>query len=203
MFNANVNDYMNNFFLYDSATGQLELNTPEILLVKEFEALLDAERNKCKQDPKGIYKLRAFREFRYIYLAIHWNSPYADYFAKDRHEEALKDAEMTEEEFEDPLFRAACRKFKELQDSNRSIRLLQAARITVDRCINYFETVDPQERDEINFKPIYKMKDIQSELSNLNKVHEALVILESQVKKELSESTSLRGNVEDGYTPSF
>lgn len=192
---------MNNFFVYDN--GSLELNTPEVLLIREFEALLDNDRNKCEDDPDGKYKLRAFREFKYIYLAIHWNSPYADYLSKDRHEEALKDAEMTEDEFNNPEFRAACRKFQELQESNRSIRLLNAARLTVDRCINYFATVDPQERDELTFKPIYKMKDIQTELANLNKVHESLIQLESQVKKEIAEVTSLRGNVEDGYQPNF
>lgn len=194
---------MNNFFVYDNANGNVELNTIEILLVREFSALLDSERNKCQEDPEGKYKLRAFREFKYIYLAIHWNSPYADYLNADKHEEALKDAELTEEEWNDPIFRAACRKFKELQESNRSIRMLTAARLTVDRCINYFENVDPQERDEVTFKPIYKMKDIQAELSNLNKVHESLVQLESQVKKEIAETTSLRANAEDGYLPNF
>lgn len=194
---------MNNFFIYNGNTGTIELNTPEILLVREFAALLDSERNKCDSDKEGKFKLRAFREFKYIYLAIHWNSPYADYYAQDKHQESLKDAEMSEEEFNDPLFRAACRKFKELQDSNRSIKLLEAARITVDRCIQYFLTVDPLERDEVTFKPIYKVKDIQAELSNLNKVHESLVQLESQVKKELQEASSLRGNAEDGYLPDF
>ena len=194
---------MNNFFIYNGNTGTIELNTPEILLVREFAALLDSERNKCDADEEGKFKLRAFREFKYIYLAIHWNSPYADYYAQDKHQESLKDAEMSEEEFNDPLFRAACRKFKELQDSNRSIKLLEAARITVDRCIQYFLTVDPLERDEVTFKPIYKVKDIQAELSNLNKVHESLVQLESQVKKELQETSSLRGNAEDGYLPDF
>lgn len=192
---------MNNFFVYDN--GNLELNTPELLLIKEFQDLLEPSRNKCKDDPKGIYHLRAFRELKYIYLAIHWNSPYADYLNADKHEESLKDAGLTEEEWNDPLFRAACRKFKELQESNRSIRLLNAARLTVDKFITYFENVDPEERDEQTFKPIYKVKDIMTEINTLNKVHESLIQLEAQVKKEISEVTSLRGNVEDGYMPKF
>lgn len=192
---------MNNFFVYDN--GNIELNTPELILVREFEALFDAERNKCKEDPKGQYKLRAFRELKYIYLALHWSSPYADYFNQDKHEEALKDAELTEEEWNDPVFRAACRKFKALQDSNRSISLLNAARLTVDKFINYFTNIDPEERDETTNKPIYKVKDIMAEINTLNKVHESLVQLESQVKQEISESTSLRGGAQDGYTPEW
>jgi hypothetical protein len=55
---------------------------------------------------------------------------------------------MTEEEFNDPDFRAACRKFKELQESNRSIRLLQAAQRMADKFIDYFDFVDPTEIDD-------------------------------------------------------
>jgi hypothetical protein len=58
--------------------------------------------------------LRAFREFTYIWLAIDWNSLYKDYSIPERHKEALKDGEITEEEWEDPTFRAACRKYRDL-----------------------------------------------------------------------------------------
>ena len=66
-------------FVYNNATGELELNEPEVLLLREFNALWEKDRNKCKEDPTGEKLLRAFREFQYIYLAIHWNSPLRDY----------------------------------------------------------------------------------------------------------------------------
>lgn len=50
---------MTDIFLYDNATGSLKLNLHEILLVKEFEALWDIERNKCPEDKTGIKRLRA------------------------------------------------------------------------------------------------------------------------------------------------
>ena len=34
-------------------------------------------------------------------------------------------------------------------------------------------------------------------------LHEELVLLESQVKKEISESSSIRGGAVDGYMPNF
>ena len=194
---------MNNFFVYNNQSGIVELNGPDLLLIKEFAALMDAERNKCKDDPKGEYKLRAFREFTYIYLAIHWNSPYKDYLERDRHEEALKDANMTEEEFNNPEFRAACRKFKTLQESHRSIRLLKAAEIMADKFIDYFMNVDPEERDPLTGKPIWKIETMQKEIANLHKTHEELVILEGQVKREITESTSIRAGAEDGFHPTF
>lgn len=188
-------------FLYDNVKNILELNAPEILLVKEFNELMKSDRNKCKSDPKGIHKLRAFREFQYIYLAIDWQSPYSDYPEQERHQEALKDSNITEEEFNNPEFRAACRKYRVLQESNRSIKLLHAAQNAVDKFADYFNNVDPEERDPQTNKPIYQVKNIMTEMSNISKVNEELSILENQVKKQLSETSNIRGGAEDGFIP--
>lgn len=194
---------MQKIFQYDNVTSRVELNVPEILLVREFAALMGNERNKSKSDPKGEYKERAFREFTYIQLALAWDSIYADYPEQERHQEALKDAKLTEEEWNNPEFRSACRKYKEIQDQTRSIKMLKAAQNTVDNFIDYFNTVvDLNERD-INGKPIFKTKDVISEISNLHKVHEELQILESNVKKEIAEASTIRGGAVDGFLPNF
>lgn len=192
---------INKIFEFDNSRGVVELNVPEILLVKEFSALMGNERNKCSEDKTGELKLRAFREFTYIWLAIDWQSIYSDYSEQERHKEALKDSNLTEEEFNNPEFRAACRKYRDIQGSNRSIKMLKAAQNTVDNFIDYFNTiVDLNERDQSG-KPIFKTKDVISEISNLHKVHEELKTLEGQVKKEMAEKTSLRGGAISGYTP--
>ncbi len=188
-------------FQYDNVNSRIELNVPEILLIREFEALMEDERNICKEDPKGKYHLRAFRELKYIWLAIDWQSIYADYSEQERHREALKDSSITEEEFNDPTFRAACRKYRKMQDETRSIKLLQAAQNTVDKFIDYFNNVDPEERDTITGKPIYKVKDIMAEISSLSKVNDELKTLEGQVKKEIAETSVLRAGAVDGFTP--
>lgn len=192
---------MNNFFSYDDTTGQVQLEDPSILLVKEFDDLMDVKRNKCPEDKTGKQKLRAFKEFKYIYLALHWLSPYKDMLERERHELAIQDSGLTEEEFNDPVFRAACRKFKELQESNRSIRLLQAAQRMADKFIDYFDFVDPTETDRQTGKPLFDVTKLQAQIANLHKVHEELLILEDQVKKEISEKSSIRGDAEDGYLP--
>jgi hypothetical protein len=66
-------------FQYNDRIGKVELAVPEILLVAEFSELMKDARNKCTEDTTGKLKLRAFREFTYIYLAIDWLSPYADF----------------------------------------------------------------------------------------------------------------------------
>ena len=188
-------------FLYDNGNNRVELNVPEILLVKEFKDLMECKRNICKEDPKGQYGLRAFREFTYIWLAIDWKSIYSDYSEQERHEESLKDSGITEEEFNDPLFRAACRKYRNIQDSNRSIKLLKAAQNAVDNFIDYFNSVDPLERDPVTGKPYYKVKDIMVEMSTLSKVLNELQTLEGMVKKDLTDQSNMRGGVTEDFDP--
>lgn len=186
-------------FQYNNANGSVELNTPEIILVKEFEALMRDERNITEQDKTGKFKSKAFREFTYIYLALDWQSPYADYPEQERHQLSLQDAKMTNDEFNDPEFRAACRKFRDIQNQTRSIRLLKAAQETVDKFMDYFHNIDPEERDPLTGKPIFKVKDIMAEISSLSKVQDELNTLEQMVKKEMAESSQLRGGYEDGF----
>lgn len=190
-------------FQYNNANGTVELNTPEIILTDEFRELMSDERNISSSDKSGRFKERAFREFTYIYLALDWQSPYADFPAQEKHAMAMKDAKLTEEEWNDPSFRAACRKFKSIQESTRSIRLLQAAQETVDKFMDYFHNIDPEERDQLTGKPIFKVKDIMAEISSLSKVQEELNTLENMVKKEIQETSSLRGGYVEGYTPNF
>lgn len=192
-----------NIFQYDNVNNRIELNVAEILLVKEFAELMNKTRNICKADPKGTLGLRAFREFTYIWLALDWKSIYADYTEQERHQEALRDSGLTEEEFNNPEFRAACRKYRTIQESNRSIKLLQAAQNTVDKFIDYFNNVDPEERDPATGKPIFKVKDIMTEISSLSKVHDELLVLEGIVKKQLSEHSQIRGGAVDGFMPNF
>lgn len=190
-----------NIFQYDNVRNRIELNLPEILLVKEFAELMKNARNICSEDPKGQLGLRAFREFTYIWLAIDWKSVYADYSEQERHKEALNDSGLTEEEFNNPEFRAACRKYRDIQESNRSIKMLKAAQDTVDNFIDYFTTiVDFSERD-INGKPIFKAKDVAAEITQLSKINDELKTLESQVKKEFQETSTIRGGAIEGFIP--
>lgn len=183
-----------NVFLYDNARNRIELNDPEILLVKEFKKLYDRDKTKDKS--------KLFRELTYMFLAIDWKSPYVDYTEQERHEEALSDASLTEAEFNDPDFRAACRKYRALQDSNKSIQLLSAAENAADQFIDYFNNiVDLNERDPNTGKPVFQAEKVMKEMSMLNQVHEQLTILKDQVRKELSATSSIRAGGIEGFNP--
>lgn len=182
-----------NVFIYDNGNNRLEINEPEILLIKEFKALSDRDKTKNKS--------RLWKELTYIYLAIDWKSLYNQYSEQERHQEALADSGITEEEFNDPLFREACRKYKSLQESNKSIKMLKAAMNAADQFIDYFtDIVDLNERD-ISGKPIFTAEKVMKEVGMLNKVHEELITLENRVKKELAEKSTLRAGAIEDFDP--
>ena len=182
-----------NVFTYDNGNNRLEINEPEILLIKEFKALSDRDKTKNKS--------RLWKELTYIYLAIDWKSLYSQYSEQERHQESLSDSGITEEEFNDPIFREACRKYKALQDSNKSIKMLKAAMNAADQFIDYFtDIVDLNERD-VNGKPIFTAEKVMKEVGMLNKVHEELITLENRVKKELAEKSTLRAGAIEDFDP--
>lgn len=192
---------MLHIFQYDNAKDRVILNKTEILLIKEFKELMDDERNICDEDPKGSKHLLAYKEFTYIWLALDWQSFYSDYSEQERHQAALQDSQLTREQFNDPKFRAACRRYRDIQESIISIKLLKSSQEMVNKFIDYFHSLDPQERDPQTGKPIWKVKDIQAELTNLPKVIDQLKQVEGYVKKEMQEQSQLRGGAVDGFTP--
>lgn len=187
------------FFLFDNSTNSVVVNEPEVLLIKEFAALWNNDRNKTKGDPKGIKKTRAYRELTYIWLMLDWTSPYVDFDEQERHQECLKDAGLTEKEWNDPDFRAACRKYRELQNSSRALKLIKSAQGVVDKITDYFNNIDIEERDPATGKPIFKTKDVMAELSNVSNVVEQLKTLEFLYKKEQEQQSGLMGDVEGGF----
>lgn len=189
-----------NIWDYNQKTGRAQLVTADLVLIEEFKKLLEPSRNKCNEDPSGLEHIRADREFTYIYLAIDWKSPYANYSNQEKHEAALKDAHITEEEWNNPEFRAACRKYVAIQDSNRYVRLLQAAQEVTDKIIDYFHNVDLQEQDEQG-KYLVKVADVQKAMKEAADQIETLKQIESLVKKEVMEQSQIRGGAVEGFMP--
>lgn len=191
---------MTNIFLYDNTTGSLKLNTHEILLVKEFEDLWDLDRNKCSEDPTGKKRLRAWREFKYIWLFVDWKSPYQQYLEREKHTAAMSDSGLSETEWNDPLFRAAVRKYIEIKDSSRILSLIKTAFRTLEKMRVFLDNIDLEERDSVNNKPIWKAKDILDNISSIGTMADKLKELELNYKKDIMESSGkLRGDVEPGF----
>lgn len=190
---------MQDLFLYNNATGSLSINEYGILLIKEFETLWDPNRNKCKEDPKGLKRLRAWKEFKYIWLMLDWKSPYQQYLESEKHEAAMKDSGLTDEEWNDPDFRAACRKYQEIIDSSRILSLIKTAYRTLEKMRVSLDNVDFEERDN-NQKPIFKPKDVLADIASIGTMADKLKELEISYRKGLITTASKnRGDVEEGF----
>ena len=191
---------MIDFFLYNNQTGSLELNTHEILLVKEFDALWDKDRNKCKEDPTGNRRLRAWKEFKYIWLFADWKSPYQQYLEMEKHKAALEDSGLTDEEWNDQIFRAAVRKYIEIKDSSRTLSLIKTAFRTLEKMRVFLDNIDLDERDPVTNKPIWKGKDILDNIGSIGIMADRLKDLEETYKKDLLDSKkSIKGDREIAY----
>ena len=187
---------MDLFNLRDDFT--IEINKAEVLLVKEFNDLFTVKFNTNEPgDKEGRKRLRAFKVLSYIYLVYDWKSPYAEYSLKERHIDALKDANLAEEVVKDELVVKAIEKYLSLQDT-RVLKLLKSAYLLVDKLRHHFETLDLEERDPITGKPVFNAKDVMMNLNSLAKTVDSLKQLEYQVKKEKEAEKSLRGDVEPG-----
>lgn len=176
-------------FLYDQENDRVVLNEPDILLIKEFSDLWSNDRNKNDL---------AYRELKYIYLAIDWRSPYNQYSEEEKVEQSKIDAELTDAEFNDPVFRAACRKYVALQNESKVGRLLRAQYGLIDRMTTHYETLDVSERD-MQGKPVFKPNDLLKEMTTMSSALEGLKQLEEMWKKEQREESAIRGGMEKGF----
>lgn len=184
------------FFRY--INNEIVLNQEEILLVKEFSDLMELKRNKCKNDLTGKNRLRAWKEFKFMYLFFDWESPYFQFIEKEKYEESQADSELTDLEMEDVTFKKACKKYDELQNSSKIAKLLKASYNTIDKITHYLNNIDLNERDEITGKPIWKTKDVIAEISSVSKLNDAIKTLEVQFKRELEPDAILRGDASPG-----
>lgn len=186
------------FFGYDTATNKIVVNQPEVLLVKEFADLWTNERNACKEDPEGNQKLRGFRELVYIYMAIDWGAPGSKDTPANRHKYAMEASGLTEEEYNDPVFRAACNKYRELQDASSTVGpMIQMFRNKLHEIQLFIESIDYNERTDTG-TPVFKVKDTFDSMQQLSKVLQSLKVLEAEYKEELQEASGLRGDATPG-----
>lgn len=186
---------LSKYFLYKDY--KIELNRPELLLVKEFEQLMDDSFNKCKEDKTGKKKLKAFKFFKYLFLFHSNQSPYSEMDEKERRKYALEDSELTNTDIINPLMVAAEKKYEVLTKSRLS-KMLEAAEIAVDNFTLYFRIADYTEIDDVTGKARYSIKDGINGVAGLCKLSEGLKDLQDLIKKEQEAETDLRGGAEIG-----
>ena len=184
-------------FIYDNATNSLRIDDYSILLVKEFAKLWELERNKCKEDKSGELRLRAYKEFTYIYLVLDFKSPYFKYVEREKHEAALADAGLTEEDLKNEDFLNAYRKYEEIQEADPILALIKTAYHTIYKMRVHLDSIDFSETD-IDGKPLYKPKDVIGDLTSISKIRTELQTLEQLHKTGLAAQNKTRGDQTPG-----
>ena len=97
-----------------------------------------------------------------------------------------------------PKIRKAIDKYSELSETS-AIKLLKAAKSSVNKLEKYFETINLDILDD-NGKPIYSAKDLIANLSNMGKVISGLEELEELVKRQQQKQANRGGVVTNKYS---
>jgi hypothetical protein len=129
------------------------------------------------------------QELGFVYFYTDHNSPYAVYDKGERKKKIEKDLNVKYS----PKIRTAIDKYNELSETS-AIKLLKAAKSSVNKLERYFETINLDILDD-NGKPIYSAKDLIANLSNMGKVVNGLEELEELVQKQQAKQNPNRGGV--------
>ena len=129
---------------------------------------------------------------------LDFKSPYLEYIEQDRHTAAMEDSGLTQEEWDDPDFRAACRKYMEIKDSSRILGLIKTAFRTLEKMRVFFDGIDFTDVDG-NGKYINDPKKVLEGISQIGKMNDYLKELEINYKKDqMTSATKFRGDAEIG-----
>ena len=80
-------------------------------------------------------------------MVLDFKSPYFKYLEKDKHEAALADSGLTEEDLKDEDFLAAFRKYREIQEEDPILALIKTSYHTLYKMRIHLDSIDFSETD--------------------------------------------------------
>lgn len=180
--------------IFEYNNFSLSLNMPEILLVPEFRAIIEHDKSKAKD--------KAFRMFTYAYLLLDFRSPFKDYTEEERMEEAKKAANVNKVLVESEEMQGLLKKYEEILMSNKLLAIVRDMYISIDQFREYFRTVNFHEKIEAGpnkGKLLHQPSDLLKVYKEMRNLFDTVKMLEQQIKEELSEDSSVRGDQEMGW----
>jgi hypothetical protein len=129
-------------------------------------------------------------ELGFVYFFCDYRSPYSAYTEDDRLKILLEDFKIKSVSKQ---LQAAIDKYRQLSETH-SIRLLVAARESVNRLEEYLREIDLTQLNERG-TPIFTARDLVANLTKLGEVVEGLQALEELVRKEATIEGPNRGGV--------
>lgn len=179
---------------------QVQLDKEWISMIPEFNELLKRDKGS-EGDYRGSKKLRARREFSYIYFMVDFHSPIRDFqedtLARKKHEEALRYCGLTDKDIDDKV-KEAMKHYMMMQYENApSLRTLDALKKGMSKMDKYFEDVDFDKLDSLK-RQVYTVESYQNSIVKLPKMRTAIKEFERMVEEELRENTGIRGKATQG-----
>jgi hypothetical protein len=175
---------------------QAELNKDWLSLIPEFNVLLKRDKGS-KGDYRGEKKLKARKEFTFIYLNLDFTSPLKEYDEFERREIAIRDAGLTEADIDAEVMAAHERYWEMLQHSSRSLQTLTDMKKGISKLNEYFRDIDFTKVDKQG-KLLHSPKEYLNNLKLANDAFDAIDKFEDRVKQELSGDGGIRGNASLG-----
>jgi hypothetical protein len=117
---------------------------------------------------------------------------------RDKHEAALADSGLTEEDLKDEDFLAAFRKYREIQEEDPILALIKTAYKTIYKMRVHLDSINFEDLD-VDGKPIYKPKDVIADLASISKIRSELKTLEELHKTDQEAAAKVRGDVPLGF----
>jgi hypothetical protein len=158
--------------IFNLANNKVVFDT-ELLLIPEFKALWDADKNKTKD--------LAFKQFAYIYFIIDSGSPYSNFPEHKRKELVGKDIFKGEVK-ETPALKAAMDKYVQMSESPTQ-RLLTSVKSKIDDVASFLKNT---EITEDSLAPVLKA------IESTSKLVSQLATLEDAVNKEKATDATRR-----------
>lgn len=166
---------------------QIELARPTLAAVPAFAKMLAVRYNVGEpSDSQGNKRLKARREFLYIYYMCDFRSEYGELDEESQHAQACEAAKLDINFKKSEELEGAINKYLQLQDT-RPIKAVKAAWKGIDKVIAFLDSATQD-----------KSKEIIETISNLGKLIEGLAKLETQVKRDLTGDSAIRGKAEVG-----
>lgn len=168
-------------------------------MIPEFKILLFRDKSNNGTGPSTTpdtagRHTKARKEFAFIYFNVDFGSPIRDWEPKERRKEALKYANLKEEDIDEKI-NIACKKYEELQlASSRSLRTYRSMMKGVDALDTHFESINFDAIDKQG-KQLHSPDGFVNNVGKMNKVYDELRIFEKRVEDDLKNTDSgIRGN---------
>lgn len=172
--------------LFNIKDGKIVI-TPDKLAIPVFKQIYERDKSKNKEI--------AFKELSYIFFMVDFNSPYQSY-PNDKKEKIIIEDIFKDKWSPDKLVKEGGIKYTEFTDT-AVIRLVRSAQNACDKLADYFNNVDYTLKDD-NDKLVYTAKDVVLNLKNIGDISDSLSKLEEKIKKDIKQTSKVRGGGEPG-----